>query len=87
MICYICSQNSFSRANGDRRSLIEKHVVVFVRSNLPQKLSTVLSELEFVPPLPNQNFLDITLFRFVVAAEPLKSVSAINDSNLQHSVA
>ena len=33
----LCSQSSISRANGDRRSQIEKHAVVSVRSNLPQK--------------------------------------------------
>ena len=45
------SQNSISRANGERRSQIEKHVVVSVRSNLPLKSSTVLSGP------PNQKFL------------------------------
>ena len=47
------SQNSISRANGERRSQIEKHVVVSVRSNLPQKSSTVLSEPKFGPPQSN----------------------------------
>ena len=41
---------SISRANGERRSPIEKHVVVSVRSNLPQKSSTVLSEPKFGSP-------------------------------------
>ena len=41
---------SISRANGERRSQIEKHVVVSVRSNLPLKISTVLSEPKFGPP-------------------------------------
>ena len=50
------SQSSISRTNGDRRSQIEKHVVVSVRSNLPQKSSTVLSEPKFGPP--NKKFLD-----------------------------
>ena len=35
---------------------IEKHVVVSVSSNLPEKSSTVLSEPKFGPP--NQKFLD-----------------------------
>ena len=38
-----------SRANGDRRSQVEKHVVFSVRSNLPYKSSTVLSEPKFGP--------------------------------------
>ena len=40
MICFgVCLQSSISRANNDRRSQIEKRVVVSVRSNynLPQK--------------------------------------------------
>ena len=43
---------SISRANGERRSQIEKHVVVSVRSNLPLKISTVLSEPKVGPPPP-----------------------------------
>ena len=64
----LCSQSSISRANGDRRSQIEKHVVVSAfsatggrgcggvglwgRRNLPQKNSTVLSETKFGHPTP-----------------------------------
>ena len=50
----ICSpplaKHFISRANGERRSQIEKHVVVSVRSNLPLKISTVLSEPKVGPP-------------------------------------
>ena len=49
---HLCSQNSFSRDNDDLRSLIEKHVVVFVKGNLPQKSSKSLSELKLPPPPP-----------------------------------
>ena len=58
MICFgVCLQSSISRANNDRRSQIEKRVVVSVRSNynLPQK--------KFSSPFwtkvwtPNQKFL------------------------------
>ena len=53
----LCSQSNTSRANGDRPSQIERHVVVSVRSNnLPQKCSTVLTEPKFGPP--QQKFLD-----------------------------
>ena len=48
----LCSQSSISRADGDQRSQIKKHVVVSVRSNLPQKSLTVLSEPKFGPPPP-----------------------------------
>ena len=48
----LCWQSSISRANGDRCSQVEKHVVVSVRSNLPQKSSTVLSEPKFRHPPP-----------------------------------
>ena len=46
----LSSQSSISRAHGDRRSQIEKHVVFSVRSNLPSKCSAVLSEPKFGPP-------------------------------------
>ena len=39
-------------ATGDRRSQLEKHVAVCVRSNLPQKSSTVLCEPKFGPSPP-----------------------------------
>ena len=35
---HLWSQSSISRANGDRRLQIEKHVVLSVRSNLPRKV-------------------------------------------------
>ena len=47
----VFSQSSIFRVNGDRRSEIEKHVVVSVRSDLPQKSSTVLSEPKIGPPI------------------------------------
>jgi len=54
MICLPLLQSSISCANSDRRSQIEKHVVVRdVRSNLPQKRSTVLSGPNFGPPNKN----------------------------------
>ena len=43
-------RSSISRANGDQRSQIEKHVAVSVKSDLPQKSSTVLSEPKSGPP-------------------------------------
>ena len=46
------SANWNKRADGDQRSQIKKHVVVSVRSNLPQKSLTVLSEPKFGPPPP-----------------------------------
>ena len=46
----LSSQSSISRAHGDRRSQIEKHVVFSVRSNLPSKCSAVLSEPKSGPP-------------------------------------
>ena len=67
----VFSQSSISRANGDRRSEIEKHVVVSVRSDLPQKSSTVLSEPKFGPP--NQIFLDPPLLSILDAREPVPS--------------
>ena len=53
------SRWSISRANSNRHSQIEKHVAVFVRSNMPQKSPTVPSEPKFGPP--NQKFLDLPL--------------------------
>ena len=41
---------SISRAIGDRRSKIEKHVFISVRRNLPKNSSTVLSEPKSGPP-------------------------------------
>ena len=60
MICSPCSQRGISRANGDWHSQIEKHVVVSLRSDLPPKRSTVLSEPKFVSP-PGEKFLDLPL--------------------------
>ena len=45
-------RSSISRANGNQRSQIEKHVTVSVKCDLPQKSSTVLSEPKFGPPPP-----------------------------------
>ena len=53
-------QNSISRANGDRRSQIEKHVVVSVRSNLPQKVQQSFLN-QSLDPAPNQKFLYLPL--------------------------
>ena len=58
-IPYLCLQSSSSCANSNLRLPIEKHVVISVRSNLPQKSSTVLSEPKFGPP--NPKFLDLPL--------------------------
>ena len=53
---FASARKAVYRANGDGRSQLEKQVVVSVRSNLPQKSSTVLSAPKFGPP--NQTFLD-----------------------------
>ena len=52
----LCSQSNISGANGNQHLQIEKHMIVSVRSNLPQKSSAVLSEPKFGPP--NKKFLD-----------------------------
>ena len=67
----VFSQSSIFRANGDRRSEIEKHVVVSVRSDLPQKSSTVLSKPKFGPR--NQIFLDPPPLCTLDAREPVPS--------------
>ena len=71
------SQNSISRANGDRRSQIEKHVVVSVRSNLPQKVQQSFLN-QSLDPAPNQKFLDLPLKKYNLisykARESIKSL-------------
>ena len=44
------SRGSEPPLNSDRCSQFEKHIIVSVRSKLPQKCSTVLSEPKFGPP-------------------------------------
>ena len=67
----VFSQSSIFLANGDRRSEIEKHVIVSVRSDLSQKSSTVFSEPKF--GLPNQIFLDPPLLCTLDAREQVPS--------------
>ena len=49
------------RATGDRRSQLEKHVAVSVRSNMPQKSSTFLSEPKCGLPIKNTWIFPFTL--------------------------
>ena len=56
--------------HGDRRSQIEKHVDVSVRSDLPRKGSTVLSEPKFGSP--NKKFLDPPLV--LIPAQKLSGI-------------
>ena len=58
---HLYSHNSIFRSSEDQHSQIEKHMVICVRRNLPQKSSTVLSEPKFGPPLLTKKFLDLPL--------------------------
>ena len=67
MICSPLLESIISRAHGDRRSQIEKHVVFSVRSNLPSKCSTVLSEPKFGPPPPPKSKMTwFTTFKLTI---------------------
>ena len=60
MICSpLLAKQYFSRQKATGVHRISKgYMVVSVRSNLPQKSSTVLSEPKLDPPPPNEKFVD-----------------------------
>ena len=80
MICSPLLESIISRAHGDRRSQIEKHVVFSVRSNLPSKCSTVLSEPKFGPPPPPKSKMTwfttftLTIIHLIYPPPPPKSI-------------